>query len=53
MMLNTTLAKYTEKGTTLHLNGVNATGESLYRCVYQSESFENSVCIHVYGKSLP
>lgn len=54
MMLNTILAKYTEleDGTTLRLNDVNTTDEGLYRCVYQSESFENSLYIHVYGKFL-
>ena len=51
-MLNTSAAKYTESGSTLHINGVNTTDEGLYRCVYQSESFENNLYIHVYGKFL-
>ena len=51
-ILNTSLAKYTESGSTLHINAVNTTDEGLYRCVYQSGYFENKLYIHVYGKYL-
>ena len=53
VLINTSLAKYMENGSILRINAINTTDEGLYCCVYQNESVENNLYIHVYGKFLP
>ena len=55
IMINTSLAKYTvsdhENTVSLRINGVNASDEGLYRCVYESGTIKH-LCIFVHGKSV-
>ena len=53
--INTSLAKYTvtvsDRENTLHINGVDASDEGIYRCVYANARVRR-LCIKVYGKSI-
>ena len=51
ILINTSLAKYTVSENTLRINGVNASDEGLYRCVYANTG-DPRLCIKVYGKSI-
>ena len=50
-MINISFAKYTVSENTLRINGVDASDEGLYRCVYESGTTKH-LCIFVYGKSI-
>ena len=52
ILINTSLAKYTVSENTLSINGVNASDEGLYRCVYASGTTIKRLCIFVHGKSV-
>lgn len=47
-MINTSSAKYSERGSTLRINGVDASDEGLYRCVHGTGNIKN-LCILVHG----
>ena len=50
--INTSLAKYTALSeNTLHINGVDASDEGIYSCVYESARIRR-LCIKVHGKSV-
>ena len=49
--INTSLAKYTVSGNTLSINGVDASDEGIYCCVYTNGRIQR-LCIKVYGKSV-
>ena len=51
--INTSLEKYTAVSeNTLRINGVNASDEGIYRCVYASRTTIKHLCIFVHGKSV-
>ena len=50
--INTSLEKYTAVSeNTLRINGVDASDEGIYRCVYANGRIRR-LCIKVYGKSV-
>ena len=49
-LIDTSLPKYTQNGNTLRIDGVNASDEGLYRCVYSTGKVPR-LCILVHGKS--